>query len=72
MCVFSNSWMSGLNAVCLAGVLLAGLTIASLGYLLTRYSARKADLARLEADRKKKRMQEEANRAGTADMEVIY
>ncbi|CAO0797804.1 unnamed protein product [Mucor circinelloides] len=56
----------------MTGVLLAGLTIASLGYLLTRYSARKADLARLEADRKKKRMQEEANRAGTADMEVIY
>lgn len=56
----------------MTGVLLAGLTIASLGYLLTRYSARKADLARLEADRKKKRMQEEASRAGTADMEVIF
>lgn len=56
----------------IAGVALAGLTIASLGYLLTRYSVRKATLARLEEDKKRKRMQEEASRAGTADMEVIY
>ncbi|GAA5809453.1 hypothetical protein MFLAVUS_002861 [Mucor flavus] len=56
----------------MAGVALAGLTIASLGYLLTRYSVRKATLARLEDDKKRKLKQEEASRAGTADMEVIY
>lgn len=61
-----------LTVLSIAGVALAGLTIASLGYLLTRYSARKADLLRIEADRKKKQMQEEANRAGAVDMEVIY
>jgi hypothetical protein len=43
-----------------------------MGYLLTRYSARKADRLRLEEERKRKRLQEEANRAGTLDMEVIY
>ncbi|RCI01442.1 hypothetical protein CU098_007653 [Rhizopus stolonifer] len=51
---------------------MAGLTIATLGYLLTRYSARKADRLRSEEERKRKRLQEEANRAGTLDMEVIY
>ncbi|KAG1468454.1 hypothetical protein G6F56_003820 [Rhizopus delemar] len=56
----------------MAGVCLAGLTIATLGYLLTRYSARKADRLRSEEERKRKRLQEEANRAGTLDMEVIY
>ncbi|CAO3612172.1 unnamed protein product [Mucor hiemalis] len=56
----------------MTGVALAGLTIASLGYLLTRYSVRKAELARIEKERKKKRMQEEANRAGAVDMEVIF
>lgn len=56
----------------LAGVLLAGLTIASIGYLLNRLSAKKAEFLRAEADRKKKLKQEEANRAGTADMEVIF
>jgi hypothetical protein len=39
---------------------------------LTRYTARKADRIRLEEERKRKRLQEEANRAGTLDMEVIY
>ncbi|CEJ01910.1 hypothetical protein G6F70_007114 [Rhizopus microsporus] len=56
----------------MTGVCLAGLTIATLGYLLTRYTARKADRIRLEEERKRKRLQEEANRAGTLDMEVIY
>ncbi|KAI8084253.1 uncharacterized protein B0P05DRAFT_534827 [Gilbertella persicaria] len=56
----------------LTGVALAGLTIASLGYLLTRYSVRKAEMLRLEEDRKKKKIQEDANQAGTVDMEVIY
>lgn len=53
-------------------MVLAGLTIASLGYLLTRYSARKAELARVEKERRKRQMREEASRAGTVDMEVIF
>ncbi|KAI9246853.1 hypothetical protein BY458DRAFT_560492 [Sporodiniella umbellata] len=56
----------------MTGVCLAGLTIATLGYILTRYSVRKADRLRLEKERKRKIIQEEANRAGTLDMEVIY
>ncbi|KAI8991287.1 hypothetical protein BDF20DRAFT_812620 [Mycotypha africana] len=56
----------------LAGVFLAGFSIASIGYLLAKYSTRKAERLKLEMERKKKAMEEEANRAGTADMEVIF
>ncbi|KAI7898858.1 uncharacterized protein BX663DRAFT_523071 [Cokeromyces recurvatus] len=56
----------------LTGVVLAGLTISSLGYLLNKHSNRKK--AKLEADRKQKLIEEkEANiEAGAAEMEVIF
>jgi hypothetical protein len=53
-------------------VVAAGLTIATLGYLLKRYSAKKADRIRLEEQKKRKQLKEDASRAGTADMEVIF
>ncbi|KAI8377863.1 uncharacterized protein BYT42DRAFT_571984 [Radiomyces spectabilis] len=56
----------------MTGVVLAGLTIASLGYLLTRYAESKAESLRAEKQRRKKLLQEEARHAGTADMEVIF
>jgi hypothetical protein len=58
--------------IIIAGVVAAGLTIATLGYLLKRYSAKKADRIRLEEQKKRKQLKEDASRAGTADMEVIF
>ncbi|KAL0079740.1 hypothetical protein J3Q64DRAFT_1810725 [Phycomyces blakesleeanus] len=56
----------------MAGVAAAGLGIASLGYLLTRYAERKANSIYIEQQKKLKKLQEEARHAGTADMEVVY
>ncbi|KAI8385702.1 hypothetical protein BD560DRAFT_363847 [Blakeslea trispora] len=56
----------------LTGIAFAGITIASLGYLLTKYSARKAEMLRLEKDKRKKQLREDAHQAGAVDMEVIY
>ncbi|ORZ03544.1 hypothetical protein BCR43DRAFT_483549 [Syncephalastrum racemosum] len=56
----------------LAGVAVTGLGIASLGYLLTRYAARKEAALQIEKQKRLKQLQEEARHAGMADMETIY
>lgn len=56
----------------IAGVAAAALSIAGLGYLLTRYAEHKAETMRLEKQRRKKQLREEARQSGMADMEVVY
>ncbi|KAI7870814.1 hypothetical protein BDF14DRAFT_1720376 [Spinellus fusiger] len=56
----------------MVGVATAGLGIASLGYILTRFAERKANSLYSEKQKKLKQLQEEARHAGTADMEVVY
>ncbi|CAO3632929.1 unnamed protein product [Cunninghamella blakesleeana] len=56
----------------MAGVLGAGMGIATLGYLLTKFADRQAEVARLEKLKRKKLLKEEARQSGAADMEVIY
>lgn len=56
----------------LAGVVGAGMGIATLGYILTKFADRQAEAARLEKLKKKKLLKEEARQSGAADMEVIY
>ncbi|KAG0166167.1 hypothetical protein DFQ28_007657 [Apophysomyces sp. BC1034] len=54
----------------MTGVAAAGLTIATLGYLLTRYADRRAEALAIEKQKKLKQLQEEARHAGTLDMEL--
>ncbi|KAI9306016.1 hypothetical protein BJ944DRAFT_264239 [Cunninghamella echinulata] len=56
----------------MAGVVGAGMGIATLGYILTKFADRQAEAARLEKLKKKKLLKEEARQSGAADMEVIY
>ncbi|KAI8344560.1 hypothetical protein BC941DRAFT_408965 [Chlamydoabsidia padenii] len=56
----------------MAGIAAAGLGIATLGYLLTRFADRQAEVALAEKLKRKKLLKEEARQSGTADMEVIY
>ncbi|KAF7726941.1 hypothetical protein EC973_008237 [Apophysomyces ossiformis] len=56
----------------MAGVAAAGLTIATLGYLLTRYADRRAEALAIEKQKQLKQLQEDARHAGTLDMEVVY
>lgn len=56
----------------MTGVAAAALSIAGLGYLLTRYAEHKAETMRLEKQRRKKQLREEARQSGMADMEVVY
>jgi hypothetical protein len=56
----------------IAGIAAAGLGIATLGYLLTRFADRQAEVALAEKLKRKKLLKEEARQSGTADMEVIY
>ncbi|KAI8331009.1 hypothetical protein BC941DRAFT_360801 [Chlamydoabsidia padenii] len=56
----------------MAGVVVAGIGIASLGYLLTRFADRQAEAALVEKLKRKKLVKEEARQSGVADMEVIY
>ncbi|KAI9268967.1 hypothetical protein BDA99DRAFT_557745 [Phascolomyces articulosus] len=56
----------------MTGVAVAAMGIATLGYLLTRYAARKAESIRIQKQRQLKQLQEDARHAGTADMEVVY
>ncbi|CAO3600377.1 unnamed protein product [Absidia cylindrospora] len=56
----------------MAGVAAAGISIVTLGYLLTRFADRQAEAALIEKLKRKKLLKEEARQSGTADMEVIY
>ncbi|KAJ8656055.1 hypothetical protein O0I10_008277 [Lichtheimia ornata] len=56
----------------MTGVAVAALSIAGLGYLLTRYAEHKAETIRLEKQRRKKQFREDARQSGMADMEVVY
>lgn len=56
----------------IAGVAVAAMSIAGLGYLLTRYAEHKAETLRLEKQRRKKQFREDARQSGMADMEVVY
>ncbi|KAI8075227.1 hypothetical protein BC940DRAFT_287773 [Gongronella butleri] len=56
----------------MAGIVAAGFTIATLGYLLTRFADRRAEAARIDKLKRKKLLKEEARQSGAADMEVIY
>lgn len=60
------------NLCFIAGVAVAALSIAGLGYLLTRYAEHKAETIRLEKQRRKKQFREDARQSGMADMEVVY
>lgn len=60
------------SSLIIAGVAAAALSIAGLGYLLTRYAEHKAETMRLEKQRRKKQLREEARQSGMADMEVVY
>lgn len=52
--------------------MVAGTGIATLGYILKRYVARKEESEIAEAQRKLKEMQEEARQASMAHMETIF
>ncbi|KAI9319746.1 hypothetical protein BX666DRAFT_1915876 [Dichotomocladium elegans] len=56
----------------MSGVAAAAMTIAGLGYLLTRYAENKAEAIRIQKQKQRKQLQEDARRAGTADMEVVF
>ncbi|ORX50853.1 hypothetical protein DM01DRAFT_1337453 [Hesseltinella vesiculosa] len=56
----------------MAGIAVAGFTIGTVGYLLTRFADHQAETARVEKLKRKKLLKEEARQSGAADMEVIY
>ncbi|KAI8639062.1 hypothetical protein BD408DRAFT_393007 [Parasitella parasitica] len=56
----------------LAGVAGTSITIATFAYFLTNYAEKRAEDQRIQKQKKKKKMQEDARSAGLVDMEAVY
>ncbi|CAO3621568.1 unnamed protein product [Mucor fragilis] len=56
----------------LAGVAGTSITIATFAYFLTNYAEKRAEDLRIQKQKKKKQMQEDARSAGLVDMEAVY
>lgn len=55
-----------------AGVAGSSITIATFAYFLTNYAEKRAEDQRIQKQKKKKQMQEDARSAGLVDMEAVY